>query len=140
MLLLCLLPARASAAESVASGSCGSEGDGSNLTWTLDSDGTLTISGTGTMADYYGSSAPWYSYQSQCKALVIENGVTRIGDRAFYNCTGRMINVQMVSRTVAPDGSVISFNIPGAWDSEFGSWRIILLDNGYLPVTAAINT
>lgn len=58
----------------------------------------------------------------------------------FYDSTGRMINVQMVSRTIAPDGSVISFNIPGAWDSNYGSWRIILLDNGYLPVSEAVNS
>ena len=29
----------------VASGYCGGEGDGTNLTWTLDSEGLLTISG-----------------------------------------------------------------------------------------------
>lgn len=36
----------------VDSGTCGAEGDGSNLKWTLDSEGTLTISGQGKMADY----------------------------------------------------------------------------------------
>lgn len=36
----------------VASGNCGVEGDGSNLTWQLTDDGTLTISGTGDMEDF----------------------------------------------------------------------------------------
>ena len=36
----------------VASGYCGGECDGTNLTWTLDSDGLLTISGKGKMPDY----------------------------------------------------------------------------------------
>ncbi|MDD6273846.1 MAG: hypothetical protein PUA86_03995, partial [Clostridiaceae bacterium] len=47
------------AADVVASGTCGAEGD--NLTWTLDSDGTLTISGVGEMADYkdYDFNLPW---------------------------------------------------------------------------------
>lgn len=40
------------AADIVASGYCGGEGDGTNLTWTLDSEGVLTISGTGKMKDY----------------------------------------------------------------------------------------
>ena len=42
-----LLPATALAAGIVDSGTCGAEGDGSNLTWTLDSEGVLTISGSG---------------------------------------------------------------------------------------------
>ena len=46
-LLLALLPVSALGAEIVASGTCGANGD--NLTWTLDSAGTLTISGEGRM-------------------------------------------------------------------------------------------
>ena len=54
--VLCvLLPTAAFAADS---GTCGAEGD--NLTWTLDDEGTLTISGAGAMADYDYKS-PWYS-------------------------------------------------------------------------------
>ena len=67
---------------SVESGTCGE-----NVKWTLTRDGTLTISGTGTMVDYpYSTSAPWRSFRSQVKTVVIENGVTSIGNNAFYNC------------------------------------------------------
>ncbi len=69
----------------VASGTCGAEGDGSNLTWTLDSEGVLTISGSGDMHDYDLPGAPWYG--SQVKSAVIADGVTSIGSHAFYNCT-----------------------------------------------------
>ena len=51
-MLFALMPTAAFAATEVASGTCGANGD--NLTWTLDSDGTLTISGSGAMADYDG--------------------------------------------------------------------------------------
>ena len=54
MLALCMLTALTAeifAADIVDSGYCGGEGDGTNLTWTLDSKGTLTISGNGKMAD-----------------------------------------------------------------------------------------
>ena len=74
---------------SAQSGTCGAEGDGSNLTWVLTEDGTLTISGTGTMADYLNSSsdcAPWYDYRSSITNVIINLGVTSIGDRAFYYC------------------------------------------------------
>ena len=58
-------------------GSCGD-----NLTWTLE-DGTLTISGTGAMDDYSAHS-PWW--KDQIKNVIIEQGVTTIGNSAFENC------------------------------------------------------
>lgn len=67
----------------VASGSCGAKGD--NLTWTLDDNGLLTISGTGEMAEssYYGHTAPWRDYRGSIKYVWIKNGVTSIGGNAF---------------------------------------------------------
>ena len=55
LMIASLLPATALAADIVNSGTCGAEGDGSNLTWTLDSEGTLTISGTGAMYSYWNT-------------------------------------------------------------------------------------
>ena len=82
-----LLPATALAADIVDSGTCGAEGDGSNLTWTLDSEGVLTISGSGDMHDYGFSAAPWYDSRSRVKSAVIADGVTSIGRYAFVDCT-----------------------------------------------------
>ena len=63
------------------SGECG---DG--VTWTYDA-GTLTISfsgsGTGAMADY--DDQPWKDYRSSITSVVIEDGVTSIGNSAFRN-------------------------------------------------------
>ncbi|MBE6900073.1 MAG: hypothetical protein E7479_05340 [Ruminococcaceae bacterium] len=88
--LAILLSVTAFAADSdiVASGYCGGEGDGKNLTWSLTEYGILTISGNGAMADYsdYGNTAPWISYSSSLRTLVLENGITEIGSFAFYNC------------------------------------------------------
>ena len=81
VMLLAMIPIGVSGAEIVASGKCG------NLTWTLDDEGTLTISGTGAMPDYkYTSSAPWSNKKPN--NVVIEDGVTSIGEYAFYECTG----------------------------------------------------
>ena len=56
------------------------------ITWTLSDDGTLTVSG-GDMPDYYGpDDSPWYSKRDKIKKIVIENGVTRIGNYAFCEC------------------------------------------------------
>ncbi|MBR1878178.1 MAG: leucine-rich repeat protein, partial [Paludibacteraceae bacterium] len=59
---------------------------GDNLTWNLTND-TLTISGTGSMIDYSYGTAPWYSYQNSILSVVIESGVTSIGDFAFHECS-----------------------------------------------------
>ena len=75
------------------SGSCGE-----NVTWTLTADGTLTISGTGAMTDYtYDSRSPWYSCRTYIKRVVMQQGVTSIGDHAFWDCSG------LTSVTI-PDG------------------------------------
>lgn len=60
----------------------------SSVTWSFDSSsGTLTISGTGAMDDYSNYYVvPWYSYREAIKEIIISNGVTSIGDYAFYNC------------------------------------------------------
>ena len=74
------------AATIIDSGTCGD-----NLTWTLDSAGTLTISGTGEMNDYlYGvnqSSSPWYDKRDVVKKISISYGVTRVGNCSFAGCS-----------------------------------------------------
>ena len=59
-----------------------------NLTWKLDADGTLTISGTGAMKDYdyYNNPSPASQKKDSVKKVVIEDGVTSIGNDAFSNC------------------------------------------------------
>lgn len=75
------------AAEIVASGNCGYDdvyGDeADNVMWTLDSEGILTISGTGIMMDFYNS-APWHS--KYVVKAIINDGVENIGFGAFYEC------------------------------------------------------
>ena len=54
--------------------------------WTIDSAGTLTISGTGEVADFDSASAtPWYG--KTIKKVVVQEGITELGSYAFRNCT-----------------------------------------------------
>ncbi|MGN1419178.1 MAG: leucine-rich repeat domain-containing protein [Acutalibacteraceae bacterium] len=72
-----------------------SESCGKDLSWNFNSaTGVLTISGTGDM--YYFSipqggiieiTPPWYSVRSQVKKIVVADGVTSIGEYAFYGCS-----------------------------------------------------
>lgn len=67
-------------------GTCGSE-----ISWTLDSNGTFTLSGSGHMLHYTGpgsGDAPWLKYHDQIRTVVIEEGITGIGNYAFFQCTG----------------------------------------------------
>ena len=57
-----------------------------NLTWTLYEDGTLTISGTGAMKSYRNDDSPAVQKKDNVKKVVIEDGVTSIGESAFYSC------------------------------------------------------
>jgi len=78
----------------IASGICGGEGDGSNLTWVLEkigSDTVLTISGSGAMADYLGNAIlpPWwpsgdyFSYRYTIKTVIIGDSVTSVETLPF---------------------------------------------------------
>ena len=65
------------------SGKCGTK-----VTYTISDDGVLTISGTGAMANYTykdndSSNCPWHSVRWAINKVVIEDGVTSIGDFAF---------------------------------------------------------
>ena len=64
------------------SGSCGD-----NAFWSFDSlTGLLTISGSGAMADYDDGDSIFYN-QIGIKTVVINSGVTSIGDYAFEDCS-----------------------------------------------------
>ena len=84
--------------EAASNGTCGT-----NLTWELDDEGTLTISGEGAMSDFSSSSTPWSSLKNSIENIVITNGVTNIGKYAFYNCKS-LISITIPS-TVTKIGS-----------------------------------
>lgn len=83
-LLFAPLSVRANAADNVC-------GDG--LTYSL-TDGTLTVSGTGDMYHYNEKSAPWAARADEITYLVLENGVTSVGNSAFAGCE-RLTGIRM---------------------------------------------
>ena len=92
-----------------ASGNCGD-----NVSWTLDNNGVLTISGTGKMTDYliedktsaqYGwfYYTPWQDFNQSIKQIIVKDGVTSIGSRAFAQCSN--LRSVSLSNTVTFIGS-----------------------------------
>ncbi len=70
------------------SGECGDGTNAGNVTWVLEGDGTLTISGNGGTR-YYGEAynPPWYKYRDKISKVKIIGNITRIGKKAFNGCT-----------------------------------------------------
>ena len=67
------------------SGTCGD-----SCTYILSDIGVLTISGNGAMADYddmvVSNMAPWYPQSKNITQIVVNEGITSIGEAAFYSC------------------------------------------------------
>lgn len=82
--LLCLMLLLTSVPTVFAEGENGSLG--SNLQWSL-SDGTLTITGSGEIGDIADTDrAPWYELRNEIYQVVLPEGLTSIGNLAFYEC------------------------------------------------------
>lgn len=90
-MVLALLPALTTYAMSDSGGTSAGGQCGDNLYWSY-SNGTLEIYGTGDMWDYSGNYpngpnyAPWsyWGYTGEMRTIVIEEGITSIGNNAFY--------------------------------------------------------
>ena len=105
--------------ESATSGTTG------DCKWAYDASAkALSIYGNGKMEDYsYEKNAPWYEFKDSIDSIVIENGVTAIGDFAFNNCT-------TVSKVTIPESvtriGMKAFNdcnkLDGVYITNLKSW------------------
>lgn len=82
-------------ADTLTTGKCGE-----NVTYSFDeSTGVLTISGTGDMSQWPEDDSPWYA-DTHIKTLIIDEGVTSIGARAFQSCSN-LSNVQLPNSLIS---------------------------------------
>lgn len=105
--------------ELYATGTCGDD-----LIWVVDEDGTMTISGSGSIR-YPG----WSNYNGEIKKIVIESGVTGIGNGVFYNC-GRLREI--VFHGAAPefaDNAFLGTNATVYYSAAQGGWKTSVLQN-----------
>jgi len=132
-LLLSLFPTAAAADVTIID-----SGTDGTIEWSIDSDYTLTISGSGEMKAYnreqlntffYVTTAPWKDYYMTIKKVVVESGVTSIGYSAFYGCIG-ITSVVIQSSVVKINNDAfcncaslydIHFegNMPNIWNNSF---------------------
>jgi hypothetical protein len=79
-----------------------------DISWNLSDDGTLTLSGTEMPNADFFHRPPWHSDRNRIFKVVIENGMTNIGQEAFYDCN------RLTSITI-PE-SVTSIGTGAFWD------------------------
>ena len=105
-------------------GYCGTTGHESDVVWVLTGttpNYTLTISGSGAMANYGGSNQPWYSNRTSISSIVIEDGVTYIGEHAFDGCNNAYLTSVTIPASVTEIGSFAFNNCTGLATVTFAS-------------------
>lgn len=86
----------------------------SGVTWTLKGTGAMVIAGSGAMDDYaYQQVRPWDDYVENITSVIIQKGVTHIGDRAFYLCNA-------ITNLTIPSG-VITIGTAAFWGCSIAS-------------------
>lgn len=108
-----------------ASGKCGT-----NATWSFDATtGTLSILGTGDIADYSSSSVnrPWESYINAIVAISIADGITSIGYSTFSGC-------KYLTEINLPDSiiTIDKFAFSNCWNLKNISFSDNLKSIGYM--------
>lgn len=91
-----------------------------NLTWELTKGGTLTISGTGDMPNYTTDSSKrpsWDAHKAAISTIVLEDGITNIGDNAFYQSSALDVyipnSVKNIGQGAFRESALINTTIPG---------------------------
>ena len=106
-------------------GMCGEESF-----WSVDEQGTLTISGSGSIA-YPG----WDSYRDSIRKVVIRDGGNRIGSGVFYSCQNLNTIVFQSAAPVFEDGALLGVNAEIYYPGPEEGWtQDFLRDYGGEPV------
>lgn len=103
-------------ASAATEGNCGANGN--NAKWSyVASTNTLTISGTGATKNYNAvvSQAPWDEYKPNIKTIIVEEGITEIGNYNFYNCVS-LTDVSLPSTLTTLCGS-------GTMEASYGCFQ-----------------
>ena len=134
--------------ELIASGNCGpKDANGEwtdSVTWTLDVNGVLTISGEGAMADFTKTTQPWKAYRNQIKTIVVKEGVTTIGKNAFYY--SKYVTSITIPETVSKIAAYATLTCSKLAEVNYASSRamldriLVVLGNDRLLGAETINT
>lgn len=137
VLVFCVFDLQTNAyAAEIVSGSCGEE-----VTWTLDEEGTLVISGTGPMYEHYYGESGWDGNSDMVQKVIIQDGVTSISANAFQFCRGLTEVIIPASVTRIGDWAFSEcYNLRDVYISDLSAWCNIEIKSDYTnPLTRAEN-
>ena len=91
------------------------QGTAGSLSWSLTNGGVLTISGDGAIPNFSQNNSPWSGHDFY--TVVIEDGVTGIGDYAFYQSEALSVyipdSVTDIGRNAFGESALVAVTIPG---------------------------
>ncbi len=91
------------------------QGTEGRLNWSVTTGGVLTISGNGAIPNYTSKGSPWKDYDFY--TVVIEEGVTGIGDFAFYQSKALSVyipdSVTAIGQNAFCESALVAVTIPG---------------------------
>ena len=105
-----------------------------NLEWSLDNNGTLTISGTGDMSYIDGAVyAPWYYSRKEIKNLVIEEGVSSVYKYAFYDCSNlESVTIPSSLKSIGDSAFLKAANVKRIYINDIYAYLTIKYTNGHI--------
>lgn len=77
---------------------------GESLSWSLDENGQLTVSGTGDMYDFYSSDPGWHDYIWHIQKVVIGENVKTVGAFAFHH-SFNLTEVSILGSAILAEGA-----------------------------------
>lgn len=109
---------------------------GDNATFTLYTDGTFVISGTGAMYSYsydwkeYKNTSGWADYINRISKVVIEDGITTISPYSFYECENLTeVSIPDSVNSIGKDAFYWCKNIEKVSIDTVGAWCQIDFEN-----------
>lgn len=109
-----------------------------NLSWSLDKQGNLVITGTGAMPDWTSANVvPWNEFREYIKVIMISGDITTIGDYAFCNCPG--ITSVAVSNNVTSIGKNAFANCSGITNVNISKSVTSIKDNAFNNCNAIVS-
>ncbi len=112
IMVLTYIPTNVIATDIIESGTCGSD-----ITWTFDKEGVLTISGIGEMTDFDDDNRPWESCEDEICTVIMKDGITSIGRHAFSDC-------ELLTDIVIPKSITTIGDYAFSWCAELTSANI----------------
>lgn len=89
------------------------------ILWKLTKAGTLTLSGTGAIPNFTSDRLPsWSTHQDSINTIIIENGITSIGDYAFYQSKALNVyipdSVTSIGNSAFQNSGLMAVTLPGS--------------------------